>query len=245
MSPRTLRRVERNFFLGNQDVWFGKSILNVAKNVHSISDVLHKCAQTVYFNLETFIFISNHSTVVRWIQMNYAKNKTLHAAKLEKDLIENLDDVDLQILSLLQQDSRVSFNKIARNLGISVGTAFNHVKNLEKKGVLKGYTTELDSAKLGYSLTALILIQAEGGYLGEVENEISKAANVIAVYDITGDYDAAVITKFKDRTELNIFIKSLMATPHVKRTVTSVALDVIKEDFRIKLQENAKMPTGV
>jgi Lrp/AsnC family transcriptional regulator, regulator for asnA, asnC and gidA len=177
--------------------------------------------------------------------MNSAKNQTLHAAKLEKDLIENIDDVDLQILSLLQQDSRVSFNKIARHLGISVGTAFNHVKNLEKKGVLKGYTTELDSAKLGYSLTALILIQAEGEHLGEVENEISKAANVIAVYDITGDYDAAVITKFKDRSELNIFIKSLMATPHVKRTVTSVALDVIKEDFRMKLQENGNLLASV
>jgi DNA-binding Lrp family transcriptional regulator len=177
--------------------------------------------------------------------MNSAKNKTLGTTKKQKDLVEIIGNVDLQILNLLQQDSRISFNKIASQLGISVGTAFNHVKNLEKKGVLKGYTTVLDPAKLGYGLTALILIQAEGGHLGEVESEISKAANVIAVYDITGDYDAAVITKFKDRAELNVFIKGLMATPYVKRTVTSVALDVIKEELRMRLEEQGKSSASV
>jgi Lrp/AsnC family transcriptional regulator for asnA, asnC and gidA len=88
---------------------------------------------------------------------------------------------------------------------------------------------------LGYSLTAVILIQVEGGRLMDVENEITKTANVIAVYDITGDYGAIVITKFKDGADLNTFIKNLSAIPHVRRTVTNVALSVIKEDFRIKL----------
>jgi DNA-binding Lrp family transcriptional regulator len=150
-------------------------------------------------------------------------------------LTEKIDDLDFRILSLLQEDCRLSFNKIARKLGISVGTAFNHVKNLEKKGILKGYTAILDSTKLGYSLTALIMVQAEGGHLTDVEKEIAKAANVVAVYDITGDYDAAVITKFKDRTALNVFIKNLIGTPHIRRTVTSVALNVIKEDLGVKL----------
>jgi len=136
---------------------------------------------------------------------------------------------------LLQEDCRLSFNKIAHKLGISVGTAFNHVKNLEKKGILKGYTTILDTTKLGYSLTALIMIQAEGEHLTDVEKEIAKTANVVAVYDIIGDYDAAVITKFKDRTDLNAFIKNLLATPHISRTVTSIALNVIKEDLGVKL----------
>jgi DNA-binding Lrp family transcriptional regulator len=143
--------------------------------------------------------------------------------------------MDVQILNLLQEDCRLSFNKIARKLGISVGTAFNHVKNLQKKGVLKGYTVILDSARLGYSLTAIVLIQAEGGHLVDVENEIAKTANVLAVYDITGNYDAAVITRFKDRTGLNVFIKNLLATPFIRRTVTNVALNVVKEDLRIKL----------
>jgi DNA-binding Lrp family transcriptional regulator len=154
---------------------------------------------------------------------------------LKTSLTEKIDSVDMRILSLLQEDSRLSFNKMASKLGISVGTAFNHVKNLEKKGILKGYTVILDSAKLGYSLTAVILVQAEGGYLSDVEKEIAKTDDVVAVYDITGDYDAVAIAKFKDRASLSAFIKNLLASPHIKRTVTHIALNVIKEDLGVKL----------
>lgn len=155
--------------------------------------------------------------------------------KVKTAAIENIGDVDLQIINLLQEDCRLSFNKIASRLGISAGTAFNHVKNLERKGILKSYALIVDSAKLGYSLTAIILIQVESGYLVDVEKEMAKAANVIAAYNTTGDYDIVVIAKFKDGVDLNAFIKNLLSTPHVRRTVTNVALDVIKEDHRIKL----------
>jgi DNA-binding Lrp family transcriptional regulator len=154
---------------------------------------------------------------------------------LETDLTEEFDDVDIRILSVLQEDCRLSFNKISKKTGISVGTAFNRVRSLEKKGILKGYTAIIDSGKLGYSLTAIIMVQAEGTYLTEIENEIAKSANVISVYDITGDYDATVIAKFKDRASLNSFIKNLLTMPHIKRTVTNVALNVVKEDGRVKL----------
>lgn len=153
----------------------------------------------------------------------------------ETCLSENVDALDRQILNLLQENCRLSFNKAASKAGISVGTAYNRIKSLETKGMLKGYTALLDSVKMGYSLTAIILVQAEGGHLTDVENSIAKAAGVIAVYDVTGDFDAAVIAKFKDRNSLNVFLKHLSAAPHVKRTVTNVALSTVKEDFRLKL----------
>jgi Lrp/AsnC family transcriptional regulator for asnA, asnC and gidA len=170
----------------------------------------------------------------RRLAAGFWKNRASGNLKLES-LIEKIDDIDFRILNLLQKDCRLSFNKIAGKLGISVGTAFNHVKSLEKKGIIKGYTAIVDSGKLGYSLTAIIMIQAEGTHLTEIESEIAKTANVVAVYDITGDYDAAVIAKFRDRTSLSVFIKSLLAVPHIKRTVTNVALNVIKEDHEVKL----------
>ncbi len=146
-----------------------------------------------------------------------------------------MHSIDFQIISLLQEDCRLSFNKIARNLGISVGTAFNHVKDLEKKGIVKSYTAVVDAAKLGYTLTALILVQTEGSQLSQIEQEIANTAAATAVYDITSDYDIAVIAKFKDRASLNTYLKNLLASPHIKRTVTNIALNVIKEDMRIKL----------
>lgn len=177
--------------------------------------------------------------------VHYDKQRIIEGINLDLTQAESMSNIDFQILSLLQQDSRLSFNKIASRLGISVGTAFNHIKNLEKQGILKGYTIVLDSTKIGYGLTALILIQAEGGHISDVESAISKEPNVIAVYDITGDYDAAIITKFKDRNSLNTFIKTLTTIPHVKRTVTSVALDVIKEELRVKLNDTTQTFTAI
>lgn len=154
---------------------------------------------------------------------------------LKADSPQKLDDIDLQIIRMLQEDSRKSYGKIAGALNIAVGTAYNRVKRLEEEGVLKGYTVIVDPVKLGYGLTGVILIQAEGQYLLEVEKELAQLNDVICVYDITGDFDIAVIARFRSRSSLNKFIKGVLRIPHVTRTVTSVALDVVKEDFRVKV----------
>ena len=148
---------------------------------------------------------------------------------------ENLDEIDIKIIRLLQENSRISFNEIAKKIGISVGTAYNRVKTLEEKGVLKGYTALIDPIKMGYGITAIILIQAEGAHLVEVEKEVAKLSNVVSVYDITGEFDIAVIARFKDSRRLNAFVKKVLSMPYVKRTVTNVVLNVVKEDFRVKI----------
>jgi DNA-binding Lrp family transcriptional regulator len=68
-----------------------------------------------------------------------------------------------------------------------------------------------------------------------VEKELAKLDEVICIYDITGDYDIAVVARFKNRSTLNSFIKSTLKMPHVNRTVTNVVLNVVKEDFRVKV----------
>ncbi len=155
--------------------------------------------------------------------------------KLGHNSPQKIDDIDFKIIRFLQEDSRRSFSKIADKLGIAVGTAYNHVKSLEDKGVLKSYTAIVDPTKLGYGLTAVILIQAEGRYLLEVEKKLAQLDDVICVYDITGDFDIAVVARFRSRVTLNRFIKEVLRMPHVIRTVTNVALNVVKEDFRVKV----------
>ena len=68
----------------------------------------------------------------------------------------------------------------------------------------------------------------------EAEQELAKHQNVIQVYDITGDYDIAIIARFKDRKALDTFIKSVLNKSYIKRTVTNIALNVVKEDLRVK-----------
>ena len=144
-----------------------------------------------------------------------------------------MDDVDRKILKELLKNSRQSFREIARKLDVAVGTVLSRVKNLEKEGIIKGYSILIDHEKLGYGLTAIIEVTVAKGKLLEVDEEIAKKPNVCAVYDTTGLTDAMIIAKFKTREELSKFTKSLLSNPYVERTNTHLVLTTIKEDFRI------------
>jgi DNA-binding Lrp family transcriptional regulator len=127
----------------------------------------------------------------------------------------------------------MSYRQIARNARISVGTALNRVRRLEKAGVIRGYSAIVDHEKIGYELTGIAEITVSKGRLLEIEKAVSKLPNACAVYDVTGLTDAIVIAKFHNRQELSKFTKSLLALPFVNRTNTRVVLQTIKEDFRL------------
>jgi Lrp/AsnC family transcriptional regulator for asnA, asnC and gidA len=140
----------------------------------------------------------------------------------------------MQILSALNADARRSSREIAETIGVSTGTVYNRMKRMTERGVIRGYIPLLNHTKTGYVFTILLLIQVEGEYITEVEEHLAATKEVMAVYDITGDFDVALIAKFKTQAALNAFIKRVLKTPHIRRTVTSMVLNVVKEDPRIQ-----------
>ena len=139
------------------------------------------------------------------------------------------EDIDLNILGILSENSRENYNQIAIKLGNSPVTIKKHVEELEQKGIIKGYGVQIDFEKLGYDIIATIEVTVSKGKMIEVENEIAENPNVFGVYDITGDYDALIFARFKTRTELSAMIKKLHSSPYVERTNTHLILNVIKE----------------
>lgn len=146
-----------------------------------------------------------------------------------------VDDLDLKILGELMEDSRNTCRKIAKKLGVSPGTVLSRIRRMEKNGVLKKYTVSVDYEKLGYSVTSVTEITVSKGKLVEVEKKLAVIPGVCAVYDVTGDVDAIVISKFKNPAELSKFTKKILSIPNVERTNTHFVLTVVKEDFNISL----------
>ena len=64
----------------------------------------------------------------------------------------------------------------------------------------------------------------------DVEHEIAKIPNIFSVYDITGEYDALILARFKNRGDLSKMIKEINTSPYIERTNTHLVLNVIKED---------------
>ncbi len=147
-----------------------------------------------------------------------------------------IDDTDIIILKELQEDFTTSYRDIAKKLNLSVGTVHNRVKKLKEIGVIKSFAAVLDAEKLGFELTAVLLMQVEGGDIIDVERTIAKSKSVVAVYDTTGEFDIIAIAKFRSRDELNSFIKETLKIEAIKRTVTSIALNVVKEENKLNLR---------
>jgi len=145
----------------------------------------------------------------------------------------DLNETDVEILKNLLRDARLSSRQIAKNVGVSVGTVSSRIKKMEDEGLIKGYTALLDHEKLGYQLTIVTEITVSKGKLLEMELEISKISGVCGVYDVTGSTDAVIVAKFKNRDELGVFTKRLLALPFIERTNTHVVLSTIRENFRL------------
>jgi len=146
-----------------------------------------------------------------------------------------LDNKDYAIIKLIQADARMPFNEIARKLKVSEGTVLNRLAKLKKAGIVKGFQAMIDYELLGYEITAIIGLRVGSGMIPQVEAEVSKKPNVLAVYDVTGEYDALLICRFKSRMQMNDFIKSLLTIKYVERTNTYLVLNTVKENFSINL----------
>jgi DNA-binding Lrp family transcriptional regulator len=151
----------------------------------------------------------------------------------DKIEVLELDDLDRRILQAYLLDARVSYRELARKLGVSTTTIQSRTTKLEKSRIIKGYSAIYDHERIGFQLTAITEVSVAKGKLLELEREVAKMPQVLAVYDVTGLTDAIVIAKFKGREDLSKFTKVLLAMPFVERTNTHMVLATVKEDFRL------------
>ena len=143
-----------------------------------------------------------------------------------------MDETDVKILKQVLSDARLSYRKIAEEIGVSPPTVLTRMQRLENNRIIKSYSAVLDHEKLGYDLTAIIELTAVKGKITEVERHISRFPNVCAVYDITGLTDMIIVAKFRNRKDLSDFVKKDLSLPFVDRTNSHIVLLTVKEDFR-------------
>jgi DNA-binding Lrp family transcriptional regulator len=151
-----------------------------------------------------------------------------------------IDAVDEKILEELSRDARQSFRQLAIKVGSSPATVIQRVKRMEGEGLIVGYSPVIDYEKLGKDFEAFIEVTITKGALLEVQKKIAALPGVVSVYDVTGGSDSFVMARCKSRTEFSNLVKRILAIPEVERTNTHVILNVIKEYYRLVLEEGKK-----
>ena len=79
----------------------------------------------------------------------------------------------------------------------------------------------------------MVHLRITKGKIMEVQATIAKHDRVYAVYDITGEWDSLVLARFKDREEMDEFIKTILSQKNIERTSTSLVLNNVKEELRV------------
>ena len=144
--------------------------------------------------------------------------------KKEKDL----DDIDRDIISILQENAKTSYREIQEKLGISIGTIHNRITKLEKSEIIEGFTLKLNNIKLGYKFTFLIRVQIDGKHTSEILESLREKPEVCSIFHTTGEQSAALICRFKEPENVHDFIREVNEKQWVTKTISNMVLKEYK-----------------
>lgn len=143
-----------------------------------------------------------------------------------------LDSIDYKILSLIQENGKISNTELAEKIGLSLTPCLRRVKKLEDVRIVNFYTASLNRKKIGIDVTAFVLIKLTNYKNDTTEqfiNAVGKIENIVACYSLSGSYDfilEVVATDLDDYS--SIVTKKLGELPGVSGLQTSFVLKDVK-----------------
>jgi len=141
-----------------------------------------------------------------------------------------IDQIDLKILSILQNSGRSRLADIADEVELSAPAVLERVKKLEVNGVIKGYQALLDGKKVGKDITAFIGVSIGNQRdIDKFATQMLRNPDVLECHHITGDESFILKVKSANTTSLEKLLGEIRSVEGVTRTVTRVVLSTAKE----------------
>nr|WP_314418046.1 Lrp/AsnC family transcriptional regulator [uncultured Erwinia sp.] len=104
----------------------------------------------------------------------------------------SLSPTEIKILSLLQQDARITNQTLADEIGLSASPCWRKVRRLEEDEVIQGYRAVLNRKKIGLGVMVFVRVSIDSHSESEArrfEQEVAALEHVVACYSIGGDAD--------------------------------------------------------
>jgi DNA-binding Lrp family transcriptional regulator len=139
-----------------------------------------------------------------------------------------VDAIDLQILSELQKDGRITNVELAERANITAPPCLRRVRALENARFIRGYHADLDPKALGFELTAFAFVglssQAEAD-LKAFEEQVRRWPQVRECYMLSGEIDFLLKCVARDLPEFQDFVTGeLTAAKNVASVKTALAI---------------------
>lgn len=154
-----------------------------------------------------------------------------------------IDGIDTHILNIIQKDARISNAEIARQVSLAPSAVLERIRKLEERGVIGGYTTEIEPKEIGYGLTAIISIRTSECGDG-VGIELAAIPEVQEVHEVAGEDCFFIKVRARDTDHLGRLLREqIKAIPRILNTNTTVVLKSFKETTSLPIgnDESAKV----
>jgi len=133
-----------------------------------------------------------------------------------------LDETDIRIIRKMQENSRISFHKLAEELDLSVDTVIKHYNKLKKSGKIKP-TITLSTEKLGIQAIDFHFISLKtGSDILSVIDRLSKLDGIITIHSAAGNYDILAEATNYDYAKSCEREKKILNMPEVHRLITRI-----------------------
>jgi len=144
-----------------------------------------------------------------------------------------LDNIDLKILKILQQNSKITNLDLSKKIGLSPAPTLERVKKLENSGIIESYHAQIAPAAMGLSVKTFVLVSLAWQKENALDNFISKVNQIdeiVECYIITGEADFLMKLVCKDiPTYEKLLFKTLSKIEEIERLKTLMTLSTVKD----------------
>jgi Lrp/AsnC family leucine-responsive transcriptional regulator len=140
-----------------------------------------------------------------------------------------MDKIDREIVRVLEDDARISFAELGERVGLSKTPCWQRVRDLERRGLIRGYRTEVDAEGLGLRVHAFVHVTINAVRHAEFEAAAAAHPSVLQCFTTAGQADYLMHVLVAEIEQLDQLLRmEIRRMPGVQRLETTVCMKTIK-----------------
>lgn len=149
-----------------------------------------------------------------------------------------LDNIDKKILTILQQDARITLNRLSEQVGLSKTPCQIRLKRLQNEGYILGFSARVNHSKLGNNHVAFVQVtlnETKTTALKSFNKAVQNIPQIEQCHMIAASFDYLLKIRTKDMESFRYLLGETISTlPYVKQTSTFVAMESVKDNEQVR-----------
>ncbi|MDF7675453.1 Lrp/AsnC ligand binding domain-containing protein [Neisseriaceae bacterium ESL0693] len=153
--------------------------------------------------------------------------------------MHHFDKTDMKILSLLQQNARITMTELADKVGLSTTPVAERVRRLEREQIITGYHAHLNPKAVGQNLLVFVEIKLRsksGNIFEDFRREVLTIPHILECHLISGEYDYLIKVRLPNMNAYrNMLGNILLQLPAAAESRSYVVMEEVKEEHGLYL----------